>query len=613
MKRMVSFFLAAGLLNVAEAQIPGMITYQGRVTSSGTNFSGTGQFKFALVRGNNPAISDWSNDGTPGGAQPVASVSLFVTNGLFNALLGDTSMAGMTMAIPPTAFTNSDLRLRVWFSAGEAEFTQLAPDQRITSVGYAMRAANVMDGAITGAQIAPGSITNIHLANNAITSAKISDTLTLQTLHLGSVNWDGTLNVYSEPEGGGGVGSGFGDLRARLAGRDTNGTLELFGATGFPAFRASANTDGGTLRLEDDSGFPAITMGALQAGGFLNVWRPAGNFGVNISGGGPTDPGGEMSLYHASPGGSRIGIFLDADSTAGAGEVSVRDNAGVETIELLGSTSSGQGSSFTMRNGLGDITLSLDADASGRGSSVSLFNGTNDATVFIDANSGGAGLIELRNNLGAARAELDGQGTSGGGEVVLRDEDGTATVVIEGAEGVGNGAQIALYRGTGGTASIILDADFNGEGRVTTQVLEITGGSDLSENFDIHSIDARPGMIVCIDPARPGELKVSANAYDRTVAGVVSGAGGVKPGMLMGQRGTLADGKQPVALTGRVYCWVDASRGAIAPGDLITTSETPGHGMKVAEHTRAHGAIIGKAMTPLSDGKGLVLVLVSLQ
>jgi hypothetical protein len=81
----------------------------------------------------------------------------------------------------------------------------------------------------------------------------------------------------------------------------------------------------------------------------------------------------------------------------------------------------------------------------------------------------------------------------------------------------------------------------------------------------------------------------------------------------MGQRGTLADGKHPVALTGRVYCLVDARRGAILPGDLITTSETPGHGMKVAEHTRAQGAIIGKAMTPLPDGKGLVLVLVSLQ
>jgi hypothetical protein len=80
--------------------------------------------------------------------------------------------------------------------------------------------------------------------------------------------------------------------------------------------------------------------------------------------------------------------------------------------------------------------------------------------------------------------------------------------------------------------------------------------------------------------------------------------------MVMSQEGTLADGKHPVALTGRVYCWVDASQGAIEPGDLLTTSSTPGHAMKAADAAKAQGAIIGKAMTGLKEGKGLVLVLV---
>jgi hypothetical protein len=35
--------------------------------------------------------------------------------------------------------------------------------------------------------------------------------------------------------------------------------------------------------------------------------------------------------------------------------------------------------------------------------------------------------------------------------------------------------------------------------------------------------------------------------------------------------------------------------------------------MKAAEHIRAHGAILGKAMSALSEGTGMVLVLVSLQ
>jgi len=83
--------------------------------------------------------------------------------------------------------------------------------------------------------------------------------------------------------------------------------------------------------------------------------------------------------------------------------------------------------------------------------------------------------------------------------------------------------------------------------------------------------------------------------------------------MLMGQQGSVADGKHPIALTGRVYCLADASAGAIQPGDLLTTSDTPGHSMKVTDHTKAQGAIIGKAMTALESSKGLVLVLVSLQ
>jgi hypothetical protein len=56
----------------------------------------------------------------------------------------------------------------------------------------------------------------------------------------------------------------------------------------------------------------------------------------------------------------------------------------------------------------------------------------------------------------------------------------------------------------------------------------------------------------------------------------------------------------------------DASFGAIAPGDLLTSSDTPGHAMKASDHERSHGCVIGKAMTGLEEGRGLVLVLVNL-
>lgn len=82
--------------------------------------------------------------------------------------------------------------------------------------------------------------------------------------------------------------------------------------------------------------------------------------------------------------------------------------------------------------------------------------------------------------------------------------------------------------------------------------------------------------------------------------------------MVMGQQGNgVASGATPVALTGRVYCYVDADFAPVRPGDLLTTSATPGHAMK-ADPAQAAGATIGKAMTALESGKGLVLVLVNL-
>ena len=151
-------------------------------------------------------------------------------------------------------------------------------------------------------------------------------------------------------------------------------------------------------------------------------------------------------------------------------------------------------------------------------------------------------------------------------------------------------------------------------GNIEAAVLVITGGSDLAEPFKVTGSDSvEPGMVVAIDPDNPGQLRIADKAYDRTVAGIVSGANGVNPGMTMRQDDTLASGSTMVALTGRVYCYADASYGAIEPGDMLTTSEQPGHAMKATDISKSQGAILGKAMTSLDKGKGLVLVLVTLQ
>ena len=55
-------------------------------------------------------------------------------------------------------------------------------------------------------------------------------------------------------------------------------------------------------------------------------------------------------------------------------------------------------------------------------------------------------------------------------------------------------------------------------------------------------------MVAVIDPAHPGQLTLATEPYDPEVAGVISGANGVRPGMLMGQRATAADGDRDVDL-----------------------------------------------------------------
>jgi len=150
-------------------------------------------------------------------------------------------------------------------------------------------------------------------------------------------------------------------------------------------------------------------------------------------------------------------------------------------------------------------------------------------------------------------------------------------------------------------------------GTARVNVLEVLG-ADIAERFPvIDPSPLTPGMVVEIDPDNPGGLRLASGAYSGLVAGVVSGANGLPAGTILGNLPGAEDAP-PIALTGRVWVWCDASEHAINPGALLTTSATPGHAMLAADAGRAHGATIGKAMTPLGRGEtGLVLVLVGLQ
>jgi len=257
--------------------------------------------------------------------------------------------------------------------------------------------------------------------------------------------------------------------------------------------------------------------------------------------------------------------------------------------------------------------------------SIRLSDRDEDVTVEIYGQNNGntGGWIGLNKQDGSKTIELDANRNQGG-EITVFNENEVKRIELIANEGISNnGAQILLWgssstTGNNSDAKIELDADYgDGDSRIITDELEIRGGSDLAEHFDIvtennHSLVPEAGMIVSIDPNSTGKLIVTTEACDKKVAGVISGAHGVKPGMLMGQKGTIADGEYPIALTGRVYVKANVEGGIIKPGDLLTSSSDAGIAMKVKDYTTAQGAIIGKAMTEV-DADGFVLVLVNLQ
>lgn len=119
---------------------PSVVSYQGQVIVGGTPYSGTGYFKFAIVNSLG-TTSYWSNDGSSGmGSEPFSTVTLTVDTGLFNVLLGDTTISGMGQTLSASVFSEKNRYLRVWFSSDGSSFQQLSPDQRIAAVPYAMQA-----------------------------------------------------------------------------------------------------------------------------------------------------------------------------------------------------------------------------------------------------------------------------------------------------------------------------------------------------------------------------------------------------------------------------------------------------------------------------------------
>ncbi len=548
-----------------------------------------------------------------------------------------------------TAFDGTARYLGVTVNPPAAE---LSPRILLTATPYALRVDRVENAELTD---------NVELGSGA-------DSGSLKLFPGGSAFETITMNGSSgqltlwDPLSAG--------IRALMLPQGSGGKLILYDGTGSPTLSLDAQNDGtvtvigGQIVAQSSGG----TTRSKLSGSALETYNTTGDLRLRMGTYcpglcSPTLSSRAIGEFYNIAGTSTV--YIDAEGTGSGGWVSLMDGAGVKTVEILAAEALGDGGQIELFDADGSRTIQLDGDT-GAGGYVDIRNGADTVMIALNGGSGG-GIINLRDGTNDT-IDLYGNAAGGGGAMTLRNSAGDATVLldsdesddaasfqlfdginasptmdIEAREGAAGGASIHMRNNSGvetleldahetdgaaairlhkadGTTTITLDPDVGGDGRITTQVLEITGGADLSERFDVspcgtgfQPVNPQPGMVVSIDPVRPGQLTVSSKAYDRTVAGILSGAGGVQPGMLMGQTDSPANGKHAVALTGRVYCWCDASTAPIEAGDLLTTSGTPGHAMKVTDVSGAFGSILGKALTPLDEGKGLVLVLVSLQ
>jgi hypothetical protein len=274
-----------------------------------------------------------------------------------------------------------------------------------------------------------------------------------------------------------------------------------------------------------------------------------------------------------------------------------------------------------MRDGEGNENVLLD------GTTAALFLGRkgNEGDVRIRNDSGGDAIsldgakarVSVRNALGKETIRLDGTGstlteenkvgpTENGGIIILRNALNREIVRIgyqwvDIANGPFEQHGMVYVKNSNGKDMVVLDGQ---HGDITL------AGADCSERFPVADEASRdPGTVLV---ASDGESLVSCTEpYDRRVAGVVSGAGRHRPGIILDRNAE--PGAVPIALVGKTYCKVDAGHGSIACGDLLTTSRTPGHAMRAADRERAFGSVLGKALAPLSDGEGLIPILVALQ
>jgi len=392
------------------------------------------------------------------------------------------------------------------------------------------------------------------------------------------------------------------------------------------------NTDGthntylgsaaGSQAYGDTNTYVGVSAGALNNGSHNVFVGPFAGYNVDVSNKlFIANSGVSTPLIYGDFGTGRVGIGTTSPGaplhvTNGSGTAIKAEAEGFLASAVWG-TSNGTGGAGVYGVGNGTIGIGIrgySAESGGKGAHGSS-EGSEGYGVY-GSSTGSEAFGVYGTSAGWSSHGVYGEATGPLGRGLYGRAEGTEGIGVYG-EAIGG---IGIYaaglpgieaHGLYGASA----ADFYGnvtlyDANDSSLVMELGSGLDYAEGFESSAnTQIEPGTVMVIDALQPGKLRVSAEAYDRKVAGIVAGANGLGSGVRLGGDEFDLD----IALAGRVYCLVEATHGDIQPGDLLTTSSIPGYAMKASDTSQSHGAILGKAMEPLSRGnRGSILVLVTL-
>ena len=566
-------------------------TYQGYLTDDGSPANGSYDLQFRLF--------DALDGGTKIG-NTVEKENFNVAEGTFTTEVN----------FGAGAFTGDARYLSVAVRPGNStgSYTYLRPRQRLTPVPYALYAAAAPWSGLTGV---PGGFAD---GTDDDTTYTAGNGLTLSGKQF-RVKYGGDGGATTVAR------SDHGHLGETWNGTDNPLVIEgsFGGVDDAPLVLSNSQEYGDGLRVKQAGG-SGVYVGDVEGDG-LFVWNAARD-GIQIV------SAGSEGTYVSSAG-------TDGVLVGYAGEDGLHvDSAGDDGLHVQSASDEG-----VYVQDVGDDGFRV-MDAGGNGLEVMGTGGdgvfvrhADESGVEVSANNSYAGVYVRNYGTGTGVYGFSDEGVPG------RFTGDEYAYILMAQEDIG-----------GGSVNVRFRVEIDGDVRADKDYYSGTGGyktgyADLAEMLPAtEGLEPADVLVVGAD----GRLALSGAPNASNVAGVYSSQPGFVAGYTMAadrvyldetgdggqidpslgevsqeleeaEEAELNAGKIPLAVAGVVPVKVCAENGSIQPGDLLTTSSTPGHAMKAVPvdvagiEIHLPGTIIGKALEPLTEDLGLIRVLVTLQ